>query len=258
MTSSIRRVVACAGAVAFSLLAGGCAGVMADRAERAKALQTSVAEQADPLEKGNRSTLRANKFLNDVAISPIAHGYQKVVPEVVRKRVSNVVRNLSEPRIFANDILQLRFKAAGGTLGRFVFNSTIGLAGMFDVATGMGLPKQTGDFGQTLYAWGFDSGPYIVLPVFGPATVRDGLGFAVDAIVDPTNQTVASVIGPWPIIGVQVAGGLENVELLDDLEAGSLDDYARLRSVYLQQRASELGEALGVKIEPEVITDSAQ
>jgi phospholipid-binding lipoprotein MlaA len=129
---------------------------------------------------------------------------------------------------------------------------------MFDVATGMGLPKQTGDFGQTLYAWGFDSGPYIVLPVFGPATVRDGLGFAVDAIVDPTNQTVASVIGPWPIIGVQVAGGLENVELLDDLEAGSLDDYARLRSVYLQQRASELGEALGVKIEPEVITDSAQ
>jgi len=248
----------CGGAVAFSLLVGGCAGIMPKGSQRAEMLHASTTEQADPLEKLNRSTLRANKFLNDAAVSPVAHGYQKVVPDVVRTRVSNVVSNLSEPRIFANDILQLRFHAAGETLGRFLFNTTIGLAGMLDVATDMGLTKQTGDFGQTMFVWGFDSGPYLMLPVFGPSTVRDGIGFVVDSVTDPATQTLAPVVGIWPVIGVQAAGGLENVDLLDDLEAGSLDDYVRLRSVYTQQRASELGEAVGVKVEPEVVTESAQ
>jgi phospholipid-binding lipoprotein MlaA len=256
MTILFRRVIVWGGAIAISLLAAGCAGVMPKGTERAEILQASATEQADPLEKGNRSALRANKFFNDVAVSPVAHGYQKVVPEPVRRRVSNVASNLSEPRIFANDVLQFRFKAAGNTLGRFVFNTTIGLVGLFDVATKMGLPKQTGDFGQTLFVWGFDSGPYLVIPVFGPSTIRDGIGLAVDTITDPASQALSPVIGVWPVIGVRAADGLENVELLDDLEAGSLDDYVRLRSVYLQQRASELGDAVGVKIEPEVVTES--
>ena len=177
--------------------------MMPKGSERAEILHASATEQPDPLEKGNRSALRANKFFNDVAISPIAHGYQKILPEVVRRRVSDVVSNLSEPRIFANDILQLRFHAAGGTLARFAFNTTIGLAGMFDVATDMGIPQQTGDFGQTLFVWGFDSGPYLILPVFGPSTVRDGLGFVVDAIADPATLTLSPVVGVWPVVGVQ-------------------------------------------------------
>jgi len=109
-----------------------------------------------------------------------------------------------------------------------------------------------------MFVWGFDSGPYLMLPVFGPSTVRDGIGFVVDSVTDPATQTLAPVVGIWPVIGVQAAGGLENVNLLDDLEAGSLDDHVRLRSVYTQQRASELGEAVGVKVEPEVVTESAQ
>ena len=258
MGMSIWRSIAWGGAAALSLLAGGCAGIMPDGSHRKEILQSTAPDQPDPLQKGNRSAFRANKFFNDVAISPLAKGYRKAVPEVVRKRVSNVASNLSEPRIFANDLLQRRVAAAATTLGRFVSNSTIGLAGMFDVATGMGLPKQTGDFGQTLFVWGLDSGPYVVLPVFGPSTVRDGVGFVVDSVLDPANQTLAPVVGVWPVIGIQAADGLENAELLDDLEAGSLDSYERLRSVYLQHRASELGEAAGVKIEPPVVTDSIE
>jgi phospholipid-binding lipoprotein MlaA len=258
MRISIWRSIAWGGAVALSLLAGGCARVMPEASHRMEILQAAAPDRPDPLEKSNRSALRANKFFNDVAVSPLAKGYRTIVPEVVRTRVSNVAGNLSEPRIFANDLLQLRVAAAATTLGRFVSNSTVGLAGMFDVATDMGLPKQTGDFGQTLFVWGLDSGPYVVLPVFGPSTVRDGIGFVVDSVLDPANQTLAPVVGIWPIVGVQAADGLENAELLDDLEAGSLDSYERLRSVYLQQRASELGEAAGVKVEPQIVTDTVE
>jgi phospholipid-binding lipoprotein MlaA len=252
------RVVSPGAAIGLSLLCAGCAGVFPNGPERVDMLRASAVSTADPLEKSNRGTLRVNKFLNDAAISPVAHGYRKVVPDVVRARVSAAVNNLGEPRIFANDLLQLRFEAAGDTLGRFVINSTLGLGGLFDLATRIGIPKQTGDFGQTLYVWGFDSGPYVVMPVFGPSTVRDGIGFVVDSVTDPATQVLVPVVGVWPVIGVQSANGLENVELLDDIEASSLDDYLRLRSVYLQQRASELGEGLGVTIEPEVVTESGQ
>jgi phospholipid-binding lipoprotein MlaA len=137
------------------------------------------------------------------------------------------------------------------TLGRFLLNSTFGIGGMFDWATQSGMPRQTGDFGQTLYVWGVASGPYLVIPVIGPATVRDGVGKVVDPEINPSLYAIAHYGGLWPTVGIAGFMAIEQAGGLDDVLAGSLDLYPRLRSIYLQKRASELGEAIGVTINPQ-------
>ena len=119
----------------------------------------------DPNEQFNRKVLQ----LNQVVIDPPAT-VVKAVPGAIRNRLSDLDANLKEPRIFGNDILQGRFNAAAITFGRFIFNSTFGLGGLFDVASPGGLPQQTGDFGQTLFVWGVPTGSYVVSPYFGPST----------------------------------------------------------------------------------------
>lgn len=235
----------------------GCANMAPQGAQREAMLRAAALAPDDPLEQQNRAVLGFNKVVNDVAISPAAHVYTKLLPQIVRDRISNGVNNLQEPRIFANDVLQLRFPAAGTTLVRFVINSTLGLAGTFDVAAATGLPKQTGDFGQTLYVWGVSSGPYLILPILGPSDLRDAFGKVVDLGADPTTYSFAyrrfGVAYSDSAIAVGGAVGLENVELLDDLEAGSVDFYGRLRSTYQQKRASQLGDAVGVTVLPQTL-----
>ncbi len=218
-----------------------------------QALQASASDNSDPLEPMNRVFLQGNLLLYQGIERPIGGVYRAVVPQMLRDRVSAGVDNLSEPRIFVNDLLQGRGQAASTTLGRFVLNSTFGIGGLFDWATSAGMPRQTGDFGQTLYVWGFDSGPYLVLPLLGPANIRDGIGKGVDPEINPALYVIWHYGGLWPSIGIAGFMALNEAGGLDDVLAGSLDPYPRLRSLYLQKRASELGDAYGITVEPQTV-----
>ncbi len=196
----------------------------------------------DPNEQFNRRILAVNQALLD----PVSNVVKAVTPAPVLNRLRNLDDNIQEPRILGNDILQGRFGAASVTLGRFVFNSTFGLGGLFDVATAGGLPKQSGDFGQTLFVWGVTPGPFVERPYYGPATLRDSFGHAVDTVGDPVGWTLGWAFG-WP--AVAGAAGLDaEVHLGEwkEAESASIDFYSFLRSDYYQSRRATLREALGL------------
>jgi phospholipid-binding lipoprotein MlaA len=216
----------------------------------------------DPLEPMNRAIFKANIAVDRAVVKPVAKGYRAILPEFVRDRVRSFVENLVEPRVFINDVLQVRLNAAGMTFARFLMNSTIGIGGLFDPAAKHGLPRQSGDFGQTLYTWGVGDGPYLVLPFFGPSNVRDGLGLGVDLITEghtnPLNEavrddrkTVNVTLGI--IYGIDLRA--RNIETLEALEANSIDLYATLRSVSQQHRHAELRKAQGLEPELEPLID---
>ena len=143
--------------------------------------------------------------------------------------------------VAANDLLQLEFEDAGTALARFAINSTIGLAGLFDVATEFGLPPHESDFGQTLHAYGAGPGPYLVLPLLGPTTLRDGTGFAVDTLMNPFTWLLESEENLALAIGKGLVRREELLAALDALRDSSVDYYAAVRSLYYQNRAVELG-----------------
>lgn len=205
----------------------------------------------DPFEKMNRSVFERNQRFNHAVIYPVAKAYVDTVPEGVRNSVESFAGNLAEPLVFANDVLQLRLKAAATTASRFAINSTIGVGGLFDVASRKDLPRQSGDLGQTLYVWGMRKSPYLVLPVIGPTNVRDLLGtagefvatipagglFGTQLATTVNNLTVAgSVASPFTKLG--------QADQMEALEDSSIDFYSMLRSVVDQKRQAELQEAL--------------
>lgn len=217
-------------------------------------LPQTPAEQAearaidDPLESVNRTIFDVNDFLDRLLLRPLAELYRVTVPPMLRDRITGIVNNMSEPVIFANNLLQGEVRNAGTTFGRFVVNTTAGGAGMFEVANGLGLQKQTGDFGQTLHVWGADSGPYLVLPLFGPSNFRDAIGLGVDTLISPWKYLAAmggnGVYNRFSYSDFAASGLTrreENIEALDTLREGSLDFYAQMRSVYRQHRAKKLG-----------------
>ena len=142
----------------------------------------------DPWEPMNRRLFSAHETIDRSLLAPTARGYRRVTPTPVRNGVSNLLRNLRGPQIFANDVLQGEFRRAGVTAARFSVNTTLGFLGMFDPATGMGLERHTEDFGQTLAVWGVSEGPYVFVPVLGPTNVRDGVGAVVNLALDPFNS----------------------------------------------------------------------
>ena len=197
-----------------------------------------------PIDDPNEAFNRKVFAVNQVVLHPPAT-VAKALPAPVIDRLRDVDSNLKEPRIFGNDILQGRMNAAGITFARFLFNSTFGLGGLFDVAGQGGLPKQTGDFGQTLFVWGAPAGTFTVSPYFGPATQRDAVGGIVDVGADPVGWTLG-VFG-WP--ASVAAGGLgATVRLgqLKEAEQSSIDFYSFLRSDYYQIRRAALREAVGM------------
>jgi phospholipid-binding lipoprotein MlaA len=227
-------------------------------------LPGDAAPVSDPLEKMNRSTFERNMRFNHSVIYPAAKAYHNIVPEQVRTSVGNFVTNLNEPFVFANDVLQLRVGAAATTVGRFAVNSTVGVGGLFDVATNQKLPQQSGDFGQTLYVWGMRNSPYLVLPVIGPTNVRDLIGTTVEfataiplfATAIPAVAAAAPAGSSLPHIAtaannVSVAGSvatpftkLDQADQMAELEDSSIDFYSMLRSVVNQKRQAELDEAV--------------
>jgi phospholipid-binding lipoprotein MlaA len=203
----------------------------------------------DPLEPLNREIFDVNDFLDRLLFRPLAELYRQMLPPGIRDRVAGIVSDIKEPVIFGNNLLQGEFGRAQITAERFVINTTIGVAGMWDWAQQWGMPQQVGDFGQTLYVWGFPEGPYLVLPLFGPSNIRDAAGMGVDSFMSPWGYVVNDFDGPGAANKYTVssfgADGIvrreQNIEPLDALRAGSLDFYAQMRSVYRQYRDKQLG-----------------
>lgn len=190
----------------------------------------------DPWEGFNRSVYSFNETLDAWVIKPVAQGYDAVAPTPVRFGVHNFVENLNDPWIGANNLMQGKWQQGLSDLGRFLVNTTMGVAGLIDVATPMGLERHQEDFGQTLAIWGVDSGPYVVLPFFGPRTVRDSVGLVPDLYADPVINVDNMY---WGTLAARVID--RRVELLPAeklLDAAALDKYDYLRSAYLQRRRS--------------------
>jgi phospholipid-binding lipoprotein MlaA len=229
--------------VAFAIALAGCAA----------APRVAGVPNDDPLEPLNRKVFFANRVLDGVLLRPAAEAYRGVVPKFVQDRLHYAMRNLTEVRIFANNLLQWRLNAAGTTFSRFVLNSTAGIGGMFDIATREGLERQTGDFGQTLHAWGFGEGIYLVLPVLGPSNVRDGVGAIADLYTTPPGPSLPHSSSD-AVVGLRVADGVDtrarNIEGLDVIEKASLDFYAQLKSIVRQRRDAELSQVRPVKPRP--------
>lgn len=211
---------------------------------------TGCASQAnkDPLEGLNRGIYKFNDVADRAVIKPVASAYTKVTPSPIRKGVSNFFSNLGSITTVVNDLLQLKFAHAFTDAGRFVINSTFGLAGFIDVAAMDNIPKHSEDFGQTLGHWGVGNGAYLVLPFLGPSTVRDTTGLVVDTVsTDPIKYT--HNIGEIRLHNQLRAAQLVNrrSELLnatDLVDEASLDPYAFMRDAYLQNRASAVQDGL--------------
>ncbi len=208
-----------------------------------------IAPTWDPLEGMNRAFFRFNRWLDGMFWEPVTDAYRFAVPEVGRRAVRRVFLNVNSAPVFVNDVLQLRFDDAAETLGRFVLNSTVGCGGIFDAGIEAGWEFHDSDFGETLALYGAPTGPYLVIPVFGPSTVRDGLGDVVDRLFDPLTYIFGiGLIGSSIQIAVGTGTGITTYEAhaddLDQLEASSIDYYSALRSVYLQTRAAEVREVV--------------
>jgi phospholipid-binding lipoprotein MlaA len=222
------RSIACA----LPALVSACAGMQRD----------ATLAINDPNEQTNRRIFAVNQAV----LHPAAQVVKALTPGPVHDRLHDLNANLQEPRIFANDVLQLRFSAAFQTAGRFITNSSIGIGGLFDVATLGGLARQSGDFGQTLFVWGVAEGPYVVRPYFGPSTLRDSVGSTVDLVGDPVGWVLSARFG---LAASLATGGLDaSVRLseLQEAEDASIDFYSFLRSAYYQNRRAELREAIGL------------
>jgi phospholipid-binding lipoprotein MlaA len=194
----------------------------------------------DPIEPANRAFFSFNRGVDLVVLDPIARAYKFLVPQPGRRAVRRVFRNLNSPSVFVNDLMQLRLRDAGETLGRFVLNSTVGIGGLFDAGIEAGWEPHHSDFGQTLALWGVGNGPYLVLPLFGPSTTRDGFGNLVDRMFQPLTYFLG--FGTQLVLGTGI--GISAYEAhavqLTALEESSVDFYAALRSAYLQNRDAEI------------------
>jgi phospholipid-binding lipoprotein MlaA len=198
----------------------------------------------DPYEHFNRRMFAVHEAIDKAVLEPVARGYRAITPRPLRTGVGNFLSNLTSPVIFANDVLQGRFKRAGTTAARFGVNTTIGVLGFFDPAHAMlGLEHHDGDFGQTLAVWGVKSGPYLFIPVLGPTNLRDGAGQLVDLALDPINWAHFHNDNEWRVTRA-VASGISTREALldpiDDIRSSSIDPYVTIRSSYGLLRYSQI------------------
>jgi phospholipid-binding lipoprotein MlaA len=199
---------------------------------------TAFAGEEDPWEDWNRDVFAFNETLDQYALKPVAQAYRNVAPLFVDDMVTNVFSNLGEPFVVINDLAQGKFLQALSDTGRFLVNSTVGLLGVFDVASHIGLAKHSEDFGQTLGYWGVPSGPYLMLPVLGPSTIRDAGGFAVDTFVllgaDPKVHTIEDSRAYYGTVYAQYLDVRADLIPAEGIISG--DRYSFIRSLFLQRR----------------------
>lgn len=215
-------------ALLLSLLLSACAGTQSRHTD----------PEGDPWEGFNRKVYAFNDGLDKV-VRPVAVGYDKVMPDPFQRGVGNFFRNLDGPVTFINQILQGKFTQSADTFGRFFVNSTVGLLGFFDIASKIGIPYYNEDLGQTLAKWGYEDSRYLVLPFFGPSTVRDGAGRFTDSYYHPVGRAIhrREEWGLWIIRGID-----QRARYLDqdaELEQ-AYDPYVLMRDVWLQNRQYQI------------------
>jgi len=214
-------------ALAASLLLVGCASA-------------PTANPKDPWEPMNRSVASFNDKVDDNVLKPLATGYRNVVPDLIQTGVRNVFNNFADMWSTVNNLLQLKPINTAESLGRVIVNTVFGIYGIFDVATYIKLERHPEDFGQTLGYWGMPNGPYLVLPLFGPSTLRDGASLPVDFAVSPT-KLIADIPTRNEVFAIRLVS--KRAELLKPgnlLEEASIDKYSFTRDAYLQYRRSQI------------------
>lgn len=210
--------------VLASLLAAGCASAPGRTTNK------------DPYEGFNRGVYKFNDTLDRAALKPIAKGYRKVTPGFLRTGIGNVLSNLEYPGTFVNQFLQGKWVLGFRDTGRFLINSTLGVAGIFDVATPLGLEKNDEDFGQTLAFWGVSSGPFINLPLLGPSSMRDAPARAFDWLTNPLQYTEIPWEAEWGQRVIGVVHQRSELLPLDETLQRTYDPYAFIRDAWTQQR----------------------
>jgi phospholipid-binding lipoprotein MlaA len=221
------------GILALTLLAAGCA-------EPQTAQDAEASTVSDPLEGMNRFFFDLNQRLDRNAGKPAAAAYKDTVPRRERGSLHNLLDNLGGPVTVANDLLEAQFKNAGIAAGRFLVNSTIGVAGIFDIATDWGLPDRDRDFGETLGTYGVPPGPYLVLPLRGSTDARDFAGNYVDGFATPLHfvrYDGNNYVGWMKSTLGSMDNRSANLVTYEDIERGSVDYYATMRTLYMERRA---------------------
>jgi phospholipid-binding lipoprotein MlaA len=202
----------------------------------------------DPLEPMNRSIYQFNDHFDRVVLKPAAIAYSTVTPPPVQGGITNVFGNFRDVTTAFNNLLQGKFSAGASDVGRVLVNSTVGIFGVFDVASRIGLQKHSEDFGQTLAVWGTPDGPYLVLPILGPSTTRDASGLIVDYLTDPEfylfrEEPANNLVLITRVVSVR-ADLLQGEQLFN---AAAIDRYSFLRDAYLQRRHALINDALAPK-----------
>ncbi|MEQ9143721.1 MAG: VacJ family lipoprotein [Parvibaculaceae bacterium] len=227
-------------AIGAALLLSACA----TRPDPADTAAVAAYEEAnDPIEPLNRYFFEVNNFLDIILLRPTAEIYDGILPTVAKDGVRNFLDNLRSPVILANDLLQGEWDRAGTTSSRFGINTTVGVLGLGDPATGWGYERHGEDFGQTLAVYGTGEGPYFYAPLLGPAPPRDLAGFGVDIFFDPLTYILwddgyTIPVARFALNGVDLRA--RNLEVLDEIERTSIDYYAAIRSLYRQSREDEI------------------
>jgi phospholipid-binding lipoprotein MlaA len=200
----------------------------------------------DPYEKQNRKVHAFNRGLDRAIVRPAAIGYSSVLPDEIEDSVGNFARNLGEPSVAVNSLLQGDFRGAGISTVRFMTNSVLGIFGLFDAAADFNIIPHDTDFGETLYVWGVKEGAYIELPFVGPSTTRNAVGRFVDLFTNPLSYALDDPESYYGTVA-NVATGLGTrgrfSDTVDSILYESADSYAQARLIYLQNRRFELGDA---------------
>ena len=203
-------------------------------------------ERNDPYEPANRKFYAFNEVLDRNVLRPVASTYRDDVPGTVRTHIHNVLSNLANPAQLTNDVLQGKPRKAGNTFMRTVLNTTVGVGGLFDVATDLGFPDHDTDFGLTLALWGVPSGPFLFLPVLGPNDPRDAVGYGINSTLDPLTWISFAGSNTFGITRYLVSAVDARARVLSDTDAidkTALDPYATYRSLYQQHREAAVQDA---------------
>ncbi len=232
--STFRAVKLSAG-ILFAVFATACAEIPNDPIDREAFIETN-----DPAEPANRAVFDFDLALLDHALSPIAVAYRDNVPEVVREGMGNVLDNLQMPVTILNSGLQGDFDNMTEASVSFFINTTAGLGGLFDIPAGSGRKPRREDFGQTLAVWGVKEGPYIVLPISGPATARDAIGLGVDILTDPLTWLLTPAWSYARTGAGTIDAAADEHDRIEEARRIALDFYATVRSLYRQDRARQI------------------
>ncbi|GJM13061.1 MAG: hypothetical protein DHS20C12_14640 [Pseudohongiella sp.] len=191
------------------------------------------AQTNDPWQETNERIFGLNDYFDQLIVKPVASAYTLFVPRVARQGIGNFFSNIDDINVFVNDLLQLKLDAAANDSGRFLINSTLGIGGVLDIASGFGLQKNEEDFGQTLGSWGVGAGPYVMLPVFGASNVRDSFGLVLDTLFNPIQYHDDASLRTSLFL-IRETDSRAGLLALDDLITG--DRYLFVREAYVQRR----------------------